>query len=276
MSQCDLGLKRPKLIATDLDGTIVPFDRPISQRTIAALTAANALGIHIYFVTGRPPRWMKEIKETFGFGTGICGNGALLYDFRTEKILRSWLIEPEALQKGVRILRSVIPSAAFAVENSEGFHREQTYNPRWDKGQDDLGVPEIEVHLNKPAIKFLVRSKGEELSSDEMLALADAKVGEFLTVTHSNPDESLLEISAYGVSKGSTLAKIAADLRISADDAVAFGDNPNDLSMLAWAGRSFAMKTGHPATHAIATGIAPECNEDGVAQIIEQLLALPQ
>jgi hydroxymethylpyrimidine pyrophosphatase-like HAD family hydrolase len=107
-----------------------------------------------------------------------------------------------------------------------------------------------------------------------MLAIADSTVGDFLTVTHSNPHESLLEISALGVSKGSTLAKVAEKLGISRDDAVTFGDNPNDLSMLAWSGRSYAMKTGHPATHAIATGIAPECNDDGVAQVIEELLKL--
>jgi hydroxymethylpyrimidine pyrophosphatase-like HAD family hydrolase len=72
------------------------------------------------------------------------------------------------------------------------------------------------------------------------------------------------------------LAQIAGELHISAEDVVAFGDNPNDLSMLSWAGRSYAMKSGHPATHAIATGIAPECNDDGVAQVIEELLALPE
>jgi HAD superfamily hydrolase (TIGR01484 family) len=130
--------------------------------------------------------------------------------------------------------------------------------------------------LSQAAIKFLVRSQGNQMSSDEMLAIADAQVGDFLTVTHSNPHESLLEISASGVSKGSTLAKISSELGISAEDAVAFGDNPNDLSMLAWAGRSYAMKTGHPSTHAVAKFIAPECNDDGVAQVIEELLALPQ
>ncbi|MFZ9927039.1 MAG: HAD family hydrolase [Candidatus Nanopelagicaceae bacterium] len=269
-------MKRPKLIGTDLDGTIVPFDRPISQRTIDAFTKANSLGIEIYFVTGRPPRWMKQVRDAFNFGTGICGNGALLYDFHGEKILDSWLINPKELMQGATTLRKVIPGAAFAVENFEGFHRERNYNPRWDKGQDDLGVSLIEEHLRQPAIKFLVRSQGDEISADEMLALADAGVGEFLTVTHSNPDESLLEISAHGVSKGSTLEKVAARLGISKEDAVTFGDNPNDLSMLAWAGRSYAMKTGHPSTHAIATGIAPECNNDGVAQIIEELLELPE
>ena len=269
-------MKRPRLIATDLDGTIVPFDRPISRRTIDAFTAAHELGIEIFFVTGRPPRWMKQIQEAFNFGSGICGNGALHYDFLQETIIQSWLIEPDALEKGAQILRKVIPGATFAVENFDGFHRERTYNPRWDKGQDELGVSLIEERLSQPAIKFLVRSHGDQMSADEMLAIADQNVGGFLTVTHSNPHESLLEISAHGVSKGSTLAHIAKSYGISAEDAVAFGDNPNDLSMLAWAHRSYAMKTGHPSTHAVATAIAPECNDDGVAQVIEELITLPK
>ena len=60
--------KRLKLIATDLDGTIVSHDGVISQRTIDAFTRAKELGIHIFFVTGRPPRWMGEIRDAFGFG----------------------------------------------------------------------------------------------------------------------------------------------------------------------------------------------------------------
>ena len=66
--------KRPKLIATDLDGTIVQHDGTISARTIAAFSKAHDLGVHIFFVTGRPPRWMNEIRDTFNFGEAICGN----------------------------------------------------------------------------------------------------------------------------------------------------------------------------------------------------------
>jgi len=71
--------KRPKLIATDLDGTIVPHYGKISDRTREAFTTAHNLGIEIFYVTGRPPRWMPEIAETFPFGQSILGNGALLY-----------------------------------------------------------------------------------------------------------------------------------------------------------------------------------------------------
>ena len=78
---------RPKLIATDLDGTIVARYGEISKRTIQAFRDAHALGIEIFFVTGRPPRWMPEIREAFGFGRAICGNGALLYDLLEDKVL---------------------------------------------------------------------------------------------------------------------------------------------------------------------------------------------
>ncbi len=76
--------KRPKLIATDLDGTIVQHDGTITQRTVDALTRARDVGVHIYFVTGRPPRWMNEIREAFGFGGANCCNCAMLYELKKQ------------------------------------------------------------------------------------------------------------------------------------------------------------------------------------------------
>ncbi len=113
--------RRPKLIGTDLDGTIVANYGFISERTKIAFTAANAAGIHIYFVTGRPIRWMAEIKENFNFGLGICGNGAMLYDFLNEKILEQWLFSVEAQLETVKRLRAVIPPVTFAVEVNQQF-----------------------------------------------------------------------------------------------------------------------------------------------------------
>ena len=71
--------KRPKLIATDLDGTIVPHLGQISDRTIAAFKKAHELGIEIFYITGRPPRWMNEVRDAFGFGNAICANGAIFF-----------------------------------------------------------------------------------------------------------------------------------------------------------------------------------------------------
>ena len=267
--------RRPKLIASDLDGTIVAHYGDITQRTIDAFKKADAMGVEIFFVTGRPPRWMPEIKEAFGIGSAICGNGAMLYDLHNDKVLEEWLIPVAEQLATVERLRKAIPHISFAVESHNYFHREKAYIPRWDVGLDNVGVEKIEEVIASPALKLLARCSQQELSSDEMLAIAKIELEGIVTVTHSNPSDSLLEISALGVSKGLTLAKMAERLGIDAADCVSFGDNPNDFSMLQWCGRSFAMADGHPEGPLHAKGIAGPCEEDGVAIIIEQLLELP-
>ncbi|MBC7462735.1 MAG: HAD family phosphatase [Actinobacteria bacterium] len=267
--------RRPKLIATDLDGTIVADYGEITERTIRAFRDAHDLGIEIFFVTGRPPRWMPEIREAFGFGHAICGNGAMLYDLMGEKVIEEWFVSVEVQLEVVARLRLAIPQISFAIESPNYFHREKAYIPRWDVGLDNVGVHGIEEIITAPAIKVLGRCSNEELTSDEMLDIAMRELAGIATPTHSNANESLLEISALGVSKGQTLAKMAARLGIAAKDAVAFGDNPNDFSMLSWAGRSYAMANGHPDGKNYATGIAPPISQDGVASVIEELLLLP-
>ena len=268
--------KRPKLIATDLDGTIVAHYGFISDRTKIAFAAANAAGIHIYFITGRPIRWMKEIKENFNFGLGVCGNGALLYDFINEKVLEEWSFSIEAQLETVKRLRQVIQPVSCATEIGEDFLREKKYVPRWDIGEDNVGVDLIEEVITAPALKMLARCSDGEFSSDEMLALASKALEGIATVTHSNSTDSLLEISAVGVSKGATLSRVAGRLGLTADDCVTFGDNPNDFSMLSWASRSWAMADGHPDLMKYAKFQTDPHQEDGVAKVIEQLLQLPE
>jgi Cof subfamily protein (haloacid dehalogenase superfamily) len=268
--------KRPKLIATDLDGTIVAHYGFISDRTKIAFAAAHAAGIHIYFITGRPIRWMKEIKDNFNFGLGVCGNGALLYDFINEKVLEEWSFSVEAQLETVKRLRQVIPPVSFATEIGEDFLREKKYVPRWDIGEDNVGVDLIEEVITAPALKMLARCSDGEFSSDEMLALASKALEGIATVTHSNSTDSLLEISAVGVSKGATLSRVAGRLGLTADDCVTFGDNPNDFSMLSWASRSWAMADGHPDLMKYAKFQTDPHQEDGVAKVIEQLLQLPE
>jgi Cof subfamily protein (haloacid dehalogenase superfamily) len=270
-----LTLLRPRLIATDLDGTIVNHDGHISDRTVDTFTRARDLGVEIFFVTGRPPRWMPEIREAFGFGNAICGNGAMLYDLMNDKVLEEWLIETDKQLETVNRLRASIPEVSFAVESHSYFHREKAYIPRWDVGLDNVGVNTIEEAIKSPALKMLARCSQQNLSSDEMLAIALVELDGLVTVTHSNPHDSLLEISALGVSKGATLARMAARLGIDAADCVTFGDNPNDFSMLEWAGRSYAMSSGHPDGAQYAKSIAGPCEDDGVAIAIDALLDLP-
>ena len=267
--------KRPKLIATDLDGTIVAHYGQISERTIAAFTKAHKMGVEIFFVTGRPPRWMAEIRDAFGFGNAICANGAMHYDLVNSKILEEWLIPVENQIEIAQILRKKIPGVNFAIEFEGHFHREKNYVANWDIGIDNEGVDEIEELATQPAFKMMARCSKNEFTSDQMLEIAEHEISHLATVTHSAPEDSIIEISAIGVSKGATLEKLAARAGFTAEDCVSFGDNPNDFSMLSWASRSWAMADGHPDSPKYSKFIAEPLKADGVAKVIEALLELP-
>ena len=218
---------------------------------------------------------MREIKEAFGFGHAICANGAMHYDLLGEKVIEEWLIPIENQFELVKRMRAAVPSLSFATEYGEEFHHESAYIPRWDVGVDNSPVERIEEKLTQPAFKMLARCSNFEYTSDELLVIAQREIGDLVTITHSNAGESLLEISALGVSKGETLAKLTARLGFTAHDVVTFGDNPNDFSMLKWAARSWAMGDGHPDAPLHAKFVAEPHHLDGVAIVIEQLLELP-
>lgn len=267
--------RRPKLIATDLDGTIVSHEGVISQRTIDAFTRARDLGIHVFFVTGRPPRWMGEIREAFGFGAAICCNGAMLYDLINDAVLEEWMIPIDEQLEVVRRMRIAMPEMSFAVESNSHYQREIAYIPRWDIGMDNIGVEKIEEAMKRPALKILGRCSNHEFTSDEMVEVAHRELHNLVTVTHSTSRDSLIEISALNVSKGTSLEIITQRLGLTAEDCVSFGDNPNDFSMLEWTARSYAMSDGHPDAPSFAKAVAEACEADGVAKIIEELLDLP-
>ena len=219
---------------------------------------------------------MGEIKDTFGFGNAICANGAMHYDLMREEVIEEWLIPLENQFEFVKRMRAAVPSISFATEYGNEFHHESAYIPRWDVGVDIAPVLRIEEKLLKPAFKMLARCSDYEFTSDQLLEIALLEVGDLVTITHSNADEAPLEISAIGVSKGETLAKLTARLGFTSQDVVTFGDNPNDFSMLKWADRSWAMSDGHVDAPKYAKFVAEPHHMDGVAIVIEELLSLPE
>jgi Cof subfamily protein (haloacid dehalogenase superfamily) len=263
---------RPRLIATDLDGTIVDHTGAVSPRTVAALAAVEQAGWHLVLVTGRPPRWMAPVVEATGHrGRAICANGAFVYDLHTEEVVASYLLEVDVAREVVERLRAVMPGVSFALETSEGFAREPGYAARWPM-PDRHSVGPVEELLRHPVAKLLARD--DSSLGDAMLDVAMPALDGLATVTHSNPDDGLLEISAPHVSKASTLAHLCADLGVEPADVVAFGDQPNDLPMLAFAGTAYAMGNAHPAVLAAVELHTATVHEDGVAQVLERLLAL--
>ena len=166
----------------------------------------------------------------------------------------------------VAALRRDVPGIAFAVEKGmDGFGREASYVPRWDNGE--VVVAPIEELVASGVVKLLARH--EELGSDDLLARARASLGAAVECTHSSSD-GLLEISASGVSKASGLASLAEQWGVDAQEVVAFGDMPNDLPMLAWAGRSVGMANAHPDVLAAVDEVTASNDDDGVAQVLER------
>jgi len=262
----------PRLIATDLDGTIVRHDGSVSARVLEAFAAAVAAGVRIVFVTGRPPRWMAEVADVTGHaGVGICANGAFVYDMHDEVVLETFAMSAEVAVDAVARVQDVLPTSAFAVEALSGFSYEPAYRPRWDIHEPTTVGP-IHGLLSGDIAKLLVRD--DEIPGDAMLAAAEPAVAGVVEVTHSDANDSLLELSALGVTKATTLAMLAARWGIAQDEVVAFGDMPNDTDMLKWAGRGYAVGNAHPSVLAVADEHAPSIHDDGVAQVVERLLAL--
>jgi Cof subfamily protein (haloacid dehalogenase superfamily) len=266
----------PRLSATDLDGTLLRDDKSVSDRTIAALAAAEDAGIEVFFVTGRPARWMDVVSEhVHGHGLAICANGAAVVDLHAGgKVLEVRALERSIALDVVRTLRDAAPGTSFAVELTTGIHYEPDYPPfHLDPGATVATAEKLldEDHpdVGAPVIKLLAHHP--ELTPDGFLTLARTAAGKLASFTRSSPT-ALLEVSGLGVSKASTLALCCAQRGISADEVVAFGDMPNDVEMLTWAGTSYAMGNAHPDVIAAASGRTVANNEDGVAVVIEQIL----
>jgi Cof subfamily protein (haloacid dehalogenase superfamily) len=260
-------------VATDLDGTIVRSDGTISDRTRDTLAAAQDAGLLVVFVTGRPPRWMKPVAEATGHtGLAICMNGAMVYDMGREQVVEEHPLEPAVALKLVAALRAAMPDITFAVDGAAGLGHEPSYRSRFALPPDAL-VAEIEELVASPVAKLLARHEG--MTGDEFLAatLALAEDLQGLAEITSSGLDGLLEISAAGISKAFTLEHLAAEHGITAAEVVAFGDMPNDLPMLTWAGHAVAVANAHPDVRQVADEITASNDDDGVAQVIERLLA---
>jgi HAD superfamily hydrolase (TIGR01484 family) len=260
---------RPRLVATDLDGTIVRSDGTLSARTVAAFTRAERAGARCVLVTGRPPRAMRDIADAFGHrGIAIVSNGALAYDMRTGEVTPVQLIAPEQLAAAVRELRAAVPGIGIAVEYPDGRAIDHLFQPIMFDVDDPGPRFDDPALTSRPAAKLLGRHVG--YSCDDLLAIVSPALDGLVAVTHSSA-KGLVEAAAIGVSKASAIAAIAEADGIAPGEVIAFGDQPNDLPLLMWAGTSCAVANAHPEVLAAATRVIASNDDDGVAQILEEL-----
>ena len=262
-------LPLPKLIAIDLDGTILDDSGKASDRTISALKMLEDASVEVVFVTGRPPRWMFQVSEQFKSGKAIIANGAMIYDLSSSKIEREWLISVGDQAEIFRRIRNSTQEVNMAIEWGENFVREKSYMPRWDDGNDPEGCQLIEDKAVQDVYKILIQNKDPRYKPDLMLEEISSLVVDIAETTYCNLGVPLIEISRKGVNKGTALAAYAMQIGIDASNTWCFGDNVNDFPMLAWASESWIMENGHPEGRKIAKYVAPSFLDDGVAQVLE-------
>jgi Cof subfamily protein (haloacid dehalogenase superfamily) len=263
---------KPRLIATDMDGTLLRWDDTVSDTTVEELDRWRADGVPVVLATGRPPRWMRRIREVIDTGTAVCCNGAVLLDLASLQILDEIGLDPDRLRVVTGELRRAQADMWFAVEYGFEFRHEPAYKPRWDVDAPDVAEATLEEMLQAPVAKLLVRS--ETMSRDAFVELVSSVVGPDATVTTSSGD-ALAEISAPGVTKATGLARVAATHGVDPADIVYFGDMPNDLAAFEWVreagGRAVAMAHAHADVLAAATDVTRTNDEDGVAAFLRSL-----
>ena len=262
------------MVVTDMDGTLLDASGArVSPRNAAALARAHAAGARVVIATGRPIWWLGPVRDIGFRGIAVCMNGAVVYDVGADRLLAARPLEPTVMQTFVSRLEREVGEFGIAVErlgtSIQECWAEPAYEHPWGLGQ--FQMLDRTSLLAEPAAKILIRTVGVSrgLDSGELAAAARAAQVPEVSITYSS-DDGLLEIAAAGVSKGAALSELAAEWGIDPAEVVAFGDMPNDLEMLNWAGMPVAMANGHPDVRAIAVEVAPHHDEDGVAQVLER------
>ena len=272
-------MDKPRLVASDVDGTLLdPMER-ITERTARMVDRVLAADVPFVLVSGRPPRWIPRVAQAAGLdGYAVCANGAAVYDIGADEVLTVWELPPVTLHDVVNAVTAVLPEVRVATERTalgrdqpepfaiEAGFRNPWGNPNGETDEPDL-APRAEV-LGRPATKLLLRHRG--MTSQQMAAVVEDVVADLdLEVTYSS-NSGLIEVSAAGVTKASGLAWVCDALAVPPERVVAFGDMPNDVPMLAWAGQGVAMANAHPDLLAVADEVTAPNSEDGVAQVLER------
>lgn len=267
----------PRLVATDLDGTLLRPDTTVGARTRSVLDRVRAAGVLVVPVTARQPVGLVGIADPAGFDEwAVCANGAYAWHLGDGRSAFSIEMEPAVVRELMARLRERVPSARFAVVRDFGrdFVAEEGY-AALAAFRDHSIQPRVMRHgtmvelASTSCIKVVARSADH--SAAELFDVLAGLGIEGCTPTLSGAP--FLEVAADGVNKGTGLERLCDMLEIAATDVVAFGDALNDVDMLTWAGHGVAMAHAMPAAVAAADEVLPGTNADeAVADWLEGLL----
>ncbi len=279
----DLGTldgRRPKLVATDLDGTLLDADGEVSPRTRAALDACWAAGIPVVGVTGRGPRLLESVHRALGGrGLAVMSQGGYVVDLERDEVLRTVALPREQAVRVVEAIEAVAGDVILAVEDAAEQGEVRTrlrvqHGFDWPYPEPAHLLPRGHVLPPGAVLKAFLRSS--TLDQDALLALAREVVDPAdAEVTHAGL--GFIEVLPPGITKASGLQLALDRYDVGFGDVLVFGDMPNDLPMIEAVrdagGRAVAVANAHPAVRAAAPGLTSGHRVDGVARYLEAVLA---
>jgi len=260
-----------RLVALDVDGTLLTSAEELSPRVRAALVRAGGAGWHLVLVTGRPLSIALPVVHDLGVGEHlVAANGATVAAVADGTVLHQASLPGEVAVPALRAARDAVPGLGLAVTTPRGFRREPGFVAiaplsRTDGTEVDDAMPRSDEPVHS-AVLFVDGLDARELQHRLAPLLPDE-----VEVTPSGLPGSV-ELTAPGVHKGSGLAWLCDRLGVDRADVVAFGDGLNDHEMLLWAGWGVAMGNAERITQELADEVTATNDEDGVAAVIERLL----
>lgn len=261
-----------RLVATDLDGTLLRPDDTVSPRTSEALAAACARGAHHLVVTGRSVPWTRPVLEMLGHeGLAVCGQGAQVYHAGERRMLTSVTLDRRLAELALARIEDAVGPLALAVSR-DGVDGDVLVGPGYREGEGVLPSVPLDDRAqmyDEPLNKLYIQHPS--LDDDALGRAAREAAGDLVSVTVSGP--GIVEIVPLGLSKAKGLALAARRLGVHASQTLAFGDMPNDIPMFGWAAHGVAMENAHPELRAVADEVTASNEADGIAVVLEKLLA---
>ena len=280
-----LGNWRPRVVVSDMDGTLLDGAGVVTPRTRAAVAACRAAGLPVVGATGRGPRLLESVREALaGEGIAVLAQGGYVVRFgrdgAADEVLRTVGMSREVATEVIAAIEGVAGELVVAVEDAA--EQAEALRPLrvqhgfdWPYPEPAHLLPRHEVLPVGAVLKVFLRSPG--LGEDRLVELArtvvDPSVAE---LTHAGL--GFIEVLPPGVTKATGLAVVLDALGLGFGDVLVFGDMPNDLPMIeavsAAGGRAVAVANAHPAVRAAAGERTSGHDADGVARYLEALLAL--
>ncbi|MFJ1756613.1 HAD family hydrolase [Kitasatospora sp. NPDC088134] len=263
-----------RLVATDLDGTLLTSAGTVSARTLDALAAVTALGAQHIVVTGRSAAWTRPVLDGIGYtGIAVCGQGAQVYDAGAHKLLTSVTLDRQLAALALAKIEAETGPLAVAA-NRDGLDGEVLAGPGYALHTTGAGLPLREAApeelLAAPVGKLYIQHP--RLTDDQLAEAARAVAGQLVGVVMAG--EGIVELLPLGLTKATGLSVAARRLGVTGAGTIAFGDMPNDIPMFRWAGRGVAMGNAHEHLRAVADEVTASHDEDGVAVVLERVFGL--